>query len=129
MPDQQSLWHDTPESALQDVVIALGGFKKIGYELWPGKGPAEASRYLHRILDPTRPEKASLGELLLILKWGREAGVHTGMAYFAQESGYKAEPLEPEDERARLQREFVESVKQLGRIQKQIDRIPGNGGG
>jgi hypothetical protein len=125
MPDQQELWHDSLEDALRDVVHALGGTKEIGYRLWPGKGPQEASKYLSRILDSTRAEKPTLGELLLILKWGREAGVHTAMGYIAQETGYKAEPVEPEDERAALQREFNDSVKRLEKIQRDLARVNG----
>ena len=129
MPDQQALWHDTVEDALRDIVAALGGPKTVGHSLWPGKSIAEAARYLNHCLDPERAEKLSLGELLWLLREGRQKEVHTAAAFIAQHCGYKWEVVNPEDQRAKLQREFVESVKQLGRIQKQIDRIPGNGGG
>ena len=127
MPDQQSLWHDTVEEALRDVVIALGGPQKVGYRLWPGKGVIEAGKHLNRVLNPERPEKPTIGEFILLLQWGREAGVHTAWAFMAQDVGYRWEVLEPEDERARLQREVIETGKRMEAIFKQLQRNPGGG--
>lgn len=127
MVEQQALWHDTLEDALRDIVSALGGPKTVGHALWPGKTIPEASRYLSHCLDPERAEKLSLGELLWLLKQGRSKGVHTAFDFLAKECGYKWETIEPEDERAKLQREFVEMGKRMEGMLKQMAKIPGGG--
>lgn len=44
--------------------------------------------------------------------------------YIARECGYAdPAPIEPEDEIARLQREFVEATKQLGALAAQIEKM------
>ena len=129
MPDQQALWHDTVEDALRDIVAALGGPKTVGHALWPGKSIAEGARYLNHCLDPERAEKLSLGELLWLLREGRQKNIHTAAAFIAQHCGYKWEVVNPEDEAAKLQRDLLEMGNKMQVMFKQLGRIQGNGSG
>jgi len=50
--------------------------------------------------------------------------VRAAINYIARECGYAdPAPIEPEDEIARLQREFVEATKQLGALAVQIEKM------
>lgn len=121
---QESLWHDTIEDALRSVIDGLGGFKKIGGHLWPSLPADDAGRKLAKCLDRSRPEKLSFDELLMILRLGRDAGVHVGMAFITQTTGYETpQPSDPVTEKEQLQRDFVRSVAELSRIQKRIEQL------
>lgn len=121
---QQSLYHETLQDALNDVVKVMGGPKQVGALLWPEKAADDAGRLLRHCLDTDRNEKLSLEQLLLLLRMGREKGVHAAMTFLARESGYQ-DPiaLEPEDERAKLMRDFVEAQKHMARMAKQMERV------
>lgn len=121
---QQELWHDTLEDALRSCVEALGGSKKVGSELWPSKPVADAGRLVNHCLDPDRPEKMALAEIVMLLKMARTADCHVGMAFLAGECGYQEPvPVEPDDEKARLQREYVKAVKALDQISKRMKKV------
>lgn len=125
MGTQEPLWHDTFEDALRSVAEAYGP-KKLASELWPEKALTDAHRLLLHCLDAERSEKPSPGQIALIIQRGREVGCHTGMAYLAQIASYaEPQPVEPEDEKARLQREFIEAQQELSRLAKRIDRMGG----
>ena len=119
----QSLFYETFPDALKAVVQALGGAKPVGSKLWPEKTPDAAARQLNDCLNEARPEKLSPEQVLWLLAAGRKVGCHAAMNYLAREAGYSDPmPVEPEDERARLQREFIEAQKAMqalaGRMQR-----------
>lgn len=125
---QDDLWHDSPEDALRAVVHALGGPKKVGHELWPAKTIAEAAHYLNHCLDPERAEKLSLGEIMYLLHRGREIGCHTAIQYINRACHYEdAKPIEPEDERAALQRQVLTLGKELRGMLRRLDSLKGEG--
>lgn len=113
MSNQQlDLWHDSFGEALKAIVMAAGGPKKIGSELWPTRKIEDAARLLNHCLDDERAEKLGLAEIDHILRRGRELGVHTGMTYLTRMCGYEdPRPVNPENEKERLQREFIAAVK------------------
>lgn len=120
---QIPLFYDTYEDAIRDCVMALGGMKRVGSMLWPAMPADDAGRKLAHCLDLDKREKLSLGELSLIRKSARQAGVHALAAYEMRDAGYAdPQPLAPEDEAAQLQREFIASVKALESIQRQMAR-------
>lgn len=119
---QGRLWYETPEDALQSLVDALGGYKRVAADLWPALPAAEAGRRLADCLNPARAHKLELREVLWLLKRGREAGCHVAIAYINETCGYaEPEPVNPEDEHAKLQREFISAVAHLQTIQKRMD--------
>lgn len=60
----------------------------------------------------------------MILRMGHQAGCHAGMVFIARELGYADPvPVEPEDEVARLQRDFIEASKALVTMAGKIDQM------
>lgn len=120
---QQDLWHESIEDALRSVIDGVGGFKKVGVALWPALPVEDAGRKLANCLRRDRPEKLSLDELLLVLKQGREAGVHVGMAFIAQMTGYEEpRPTDPQSQHEKLQRDFIAAVDQVGKLAGLLER-------
>lgn len=116
-----------PESlndAYVEAVKALGGSKAVGHALWPPKGIEAAQRHLLACLNPDRNEKLSPEEALQLERMARARGCHVVADYRARELGYAPPvPIEPEDERAKLEREFVEAVKQMQRMSDRLERL------
>lgn len=120
---QDALFYESLADALRAVVQALGGTKAAGCRLWPEKTPESAHRTLLDCLNEARPEKLSPEQVLWLLAAGRKVGCHAAMNYLAREAGYSDPlPVEPEDERARLQREYIEATKMLQTIAGRIER-------
>ena len=121
--NQQSLFHETLTEALQDCIRAFGGAKAVGHAMRPEKSIDDARRWLLDTLNPDRAEKLAPDQVLWILKESRKVGCHAAMAYIARECGYAdPQPIEPEDERATLQREYIAAVKTLSAIQTRLER-------
>ncbi len=118
---QIPLFYDTYEDAIRDCVTALGGNKRVGSMLWPAMPVDEAGRKLAHCLNAEKREKLDLGELRLIRREARKAGIHILAHYEARDAGYSEPmPLNPEDEGAQLKREFIASVKGLERLQERM---------
>lgn len=121
--DQPSLFHETFQDALKDCVRALGGAKTVGHAMRPEKTIDEARKWLLNALDDGRAEKLSPDQVIWILREARKVGCHSGTAYVLRECGYAdPQPLEPQDERAALQREFVQHSKALQALAARIER-------
>lgn len=120
---QEALFFESIYEAMKSIVVRAGGNKAVGSRLRPAKTPDAAGRWLADCLNPAREERLEPEDFLALLRMGREIGHHAAMNYLATESGYQAIPIEPEDEKARLQREFVEGVKTLGQLAAKLDRI------
>lgn len=118
---------DTFHAALIECVRAAGGSKVIAADLWPAKARAnlEAARqYLAACLNPDRAEKLALDEVLFILHAARDRGCHVGMQFLAASLGYaEPTPVEPEDERAKLQRQFIDATATLAAMAKRIESL------
>lgn len=123
---QMSLMHETLNDALREVIQAAGGPKKVGADMFPEKTPDEAAGRIRDCLNPDRREVFSPDQVMYLLRLGRRIGCHAAMAYMAREAGY-ADPLpvEPEDEVARLQREYVEATKALLSMANRIESLQG----
>ena len=123
---QADLWHDTPEDALKSVLIGIygkGWNKKAAAEMWPLEDPTDKGKWLERCLMKDRAEKLSLTEILWVLKKGREAGIHTGFAFLAGECDYEFKAVEPADEMAALQREFIRAAEKQAAMLERIQRL------
>lgn len=123
--NQQPLFHEDFEGALSTCVAALGGAKTVGVMLRPEyeKDPDKASRWLLACLNPSRDEKLSWDQTFKILLEAKAVGCHAGMAYIAQHCGYAAQPIEPEDERAELQRKAITAISELGTLVGRLERL------
>lgn len=122
--EQENLFFDGPADALRHLVRTLGGPKKVGHTLRPGKSPDDAGRWLSNALDGDRRETLHLDDVIHLLQLGRAANCHVAMEEIARVTGYAdPRPVEPEDEAAALMREFNESRKAMEQIAKRLERL------
>lgn len=125
--NQPSLFHEDVWQALRDCVSVMGGSKKVGVLLRPELDAQTAGRWLLDCLNPDRKEKLCLDQALLILRESRVAGCHAGMAFITRHAGYAdPQPIEPEDERAALQRDYIAAVNSLRAITQRLERNSGD---
>lgn len=122
---QPALFHESLNDALREVVLAIGGTKKVASLMRPEKTVDEAARWLNDCLNADRREKLDPDQMLFLLREGRKVGCHSAMGYISAESGYSAQPIEPQDEIAELQRNFIESTKHLSRMAARIEQLSG----
>ena len=123
MSTQPNLFNEDIWQALSDCVRAMGGNKSVGSMLRPEMDATDAGKWLATCLNQSRPEKLCIEQVLWILRESRKVNCHAGMAYIARDSGYADPiPVEPEDERAALQREFVEQSKALQKLLAHMER-------
>jgi hypothetical protein len=121
---QMSLVHESITDALREAINACGGNKKVGPVLYPDLPVDQAAGRIRDCLNPDRRELFSPDQVVLIARLARDAGNHAIMNHLAVELGYlKPAPVEPEDEIARLQREFVEATKSLHSMATRIETI------
>lgn len=86
-PSQEQLFIESFPSAVEAIAARVGGMKGLGLSIWPAKGE-DAGKWLSDCLNPDRAAKLSISEIILIMRIGREAGVHTVMHWLADEVGY-----------------------------------------
>ena len=118
---QDRLFFEDWREALRHVVAALGGPKSVGCRMRPDLKPERAQVWVTDCLNSERREHFSPDHLFLLLRLAREAGVHAGMSHIADEIGYRAEPVNPVDERDALMREFVQAGKSMESLVKRIE--------
>lgn len=112
--------------AILEAINAIGGKKAVGAKLKPDRDPTDAGKWLSDCLNPLRNERLTPDQLAYIRKHARMVGCHILAAYELQEAGYAApQPVEPECERAALQRTFIESVRTQ---QHMLERLASLGG-
>jgi hypothetical protein len=75
-------------------------------------------------LNPDKRERLNPHQLLLLLRLAREAGYHAAKHWLDSELGYEqGRPLDPTDEQAQLQRDFIAAVQTSKRIAERIERL------
>jgi hypothetical protein len=120
---QLNLVHEDVTDVAHSLVAALGGAKIVGPRLFPKKTPEAAARVLLDCLNPNRDHDIGAEGLVTLLRWAREQGIHLGFAWLCDELSYATPvPIEPEDVRAELQRQFTDGVKQLEQLAKRLQR-------
>lgn len=123
---QMPLIHEDFCSALTTCVQALGGAKKVGVMLRPEyeEDPDKAARWLLACLNPARDEKLSFEQTFKVMREAKAIGCHVAMFHITQEVGYaEPQPIEPEDEKARLQRDYIAAVKSLQTISQRMEAM------
>jgi hypothetical protein len=121
---QSFLFHESLADALKEVIAVAGGTKSVACKLWPEKTPDAAQRTLLDCLNENRPEKLSPEQVLFLMRLGREIGCHAAINYITRDSGYSDPlPIEPEDEKAKLMREFVAAQKAMSSIADRLANV------
>ena len=118
------LFHESLSDAIKDCITACGGPKVVGAKLWPEKSPDAAHRLLLSCLNDDRPERLSPDQLVFVLRLARERGCHIGATYLMRELGYADPvPVEPRDEMAELQRNFMAAVDMQRQILERMEHL------
>lgn len=118
-----SLFVESIEEAVAEVARVCGGRKAFAAAMWPSLPVRDAHNRIDACLNPERREQFHPTDILYIMRQGREAGCHSLMLFLARESGYTdPQPVEPEDERAKLQREFVQAQKAMAQLAARMER-------
>lgn len=115
-------WND----ALDGVVHALGGYKKVGVMLRPelGAKPLAASQWLRDCLNPEKPERLNPDQVVLLLRLAKAEDYHAAKHWLDAEIGYEqGRPLKPEDEAASLQQRGADLVRELRAITERMERL------
>lgn len=120
-------FYEGPEDALRAAIQALGGAKKVGPMLWPDKSIDSASRLLLDCINPGRPEKLELTQIMRIFALAKEAGCHGPFAWFAGEIGYDSKPITKAEEIDRLTSVVEQSSKTLAAAVAALERIQNAG--
>ncbi len=121
---QEELFHEDFNAALGHVMSALGGNKSVGVELWPSLSADVAGKKVSNCLNSDHAQQFHPQDILWILKKAKEAGIHSAMAYIASECGYALpQPIEPLDEAAQLQKEFIQAVQTQERLLHRFERL------
>lgn len=121
--EQLNLIHEDIYEAIKTAVQALGGAKKVGSTLWPDKSPDKAGELLNNCLNRTRHEKLDPEQVLFLSREARKVGVHSIAVFFGDDGGYQITPIEPKDEMAELQRQYIEAAKSLHALTSRMEKI------
>ncbi len=118
------------ENGINDVLIecvkACGGSKAVGPMLWPDLKVDVAQRKLLACLNPDRVERLNPDQVTFVGRKARENGCHALVEFYAVELGYAPPvPVEPRDEVAELQRQFIEAVRSQAALAERIERAAG----
>lgn len=124
MTEQQPLFLEDLDEAIRQTIHGLGGMKKVGHALRPEMSAVDAGKWLANCLNEDKRDRLSPAQLAYIRRAARVEGVHILAAYEAQDAGYAPPvPIEPEDERALLQREFVQASKGFLSLVSRMERV------
>lgn len=114
--------------ALVECVKAVGGSKVVGPKLWPEKPIDAAQRLLLDCLNPDRPAHLTPEQAQYVLRLARDIGYHAGAAYLMGSLSYAPpQPIDPPDERAELQRQYVEAARRMARMAERIEKLAAPG--
>lgn len=124
MSAQMELVIESINDAVQEMVRCLGGPKIVGKILWPEKSVEAAARQLADCLNPDRAARLSPEQIVLLFSMSRQAGYHGAKRWFDETTGYvPGEPMEPEDERAKLQRAAIDAISSLSGITARLEKL------
>lgn len=114
------------DDAIAGAVAALGGFKRVGCRLRPELDckPDLAAQWLRDCLNPEKRERLNPHQVVLLLRLAKETGYHAAKHWLDAELGYEpGKPLNPVDERTRVQREFIDAVHESRRLADRLERL------
>lgn len=125
---QLPMFYESYEDAIRDTITGLGGMKVVGNMLWPALPVDDAGRRLAHCLNSEKREKLAPGELQLIRRAARKAGIHILAFYECRDAGYaEPNPINPADEAAQLQKQFIQAVESLKDLQARLDETARRG--
>jgi hypothetical protein len=119
---QYVLHHEDILDALATDIMAAGGFKKVAAAIWPNMRMESAYARLKACMDADKDQKLSPEEVMSIKRMAREVDSWAAVTFELRELHFEAPaPVEPEDQRARVQQEFVDAVAHLERLKRELE--------
>jgi hypothetical protein len=118
------LFFESVNEALRQIVVVLGGAKKVGATMRPELPADQAANWLLACLNPDRRERLDPDQVVWLLRQAREAGYHQSMAYLAEAAGYKVEPITPAETRDRLADAIVQATATLQQAMRLAQHMP-----
>lgn len=112
--------------ALKAAVLALGGYKKVGPMMRPELPLDQAVAWVRHCLDASRREKFNPDQVMLILREARKANFHAAFEFVAADTGYKATPVDREQQAHQLQEVIAANLEQLNRQMASLAKLKGS---
>lgn len=121
---QSALFHEDIYDALSTDIAVLGGPKKVATMLWPAKSARAAADHLANCLSRHRAEKLDIEQIMFLIRKAKEQGSYCTLSFLADDTGFtRPMPVEPEDEKAALQRQFIQQVEQQRLLIERMERL------
>lgn len=118
--------YDDIYEALRDTVKALGGAKAVGHAMRPEKTIDQAQGWLLDCLNPSRPEKLDIEQIIWIMRMAHDAGHHEAKAFLDAATGYQfGAPLTKEAEQAELKIRGVVCPDGYRRLPERAEKLFG----
>lgn len=122
--DQHELIHEDWRDSLRHLVKALGGVEAVGADLFPAKTRKAAGTWLADCLNPERPAKLDLEEVLMLLRMGHQSGIHIGIDFLCDEIGYsRPAPVDPQDQEAEIAKQMQNAIGAAAKLVSKWERI------
>lgn len=117
-----ALFYDDEFDALtQTISNSRRGFKEAAAFLFPHLKPESAYARLKACLNSERDERLTVGQVIALCRFCESYDV---LMFMADELSHaRPVPITRDDERARLQREFVESTRVQQHILERLERL------
>ena len=125
MDTQEKLFYDSYFEALRDDVNACGGPKAVGEWFWAEKSIEARRNMVNDRLNGERRDRFTDEQERLIMRRARErCGFSAALAYVCDETGFeRPRPLNLADEKAELERAFIDSVRRQEQIADRMERL------
>jgi hypothetical protein len=121
---QELLDHMIPEDALTADIASLGGPYRVGKMLRPEMEKEAARGWVLNCLNPKHAQNFTQAQIALIVSRAREVGsTHYAEFWAVNNNMTKPVKIEPEDEKARLQREVVRAVETVKGLVERLERV------
>ena len=117
------LFYDDEFDALAQTIANSGkSFKECAAFLFPHLKPESQYARLKACLNSDKDERLTFGQIIALCRF---CDCYDALQFMSDELNHdRPRKREPEDERARLQREYVDAVLMLKRISERMERLP-----
>jgi hypothetical protein len=107
--------------------MALGGFKKVAVAMRGGDfdKPDKAADWLRKCLSDDRRERLDPAQVMYILREARTVGFHAAMDYVASDAGYKAQPVDVQEQVQSLEEIIASGLQTLNGHMVNLTRLKG----
>lgn len=123
---QARLFYDDSKDASTSAINESGKSpKQVAGDMRPDLKADSAKTWLHNCIDPDKADKFSIEQIIQFMNLTKRAdGTNALLDYICDETGQeRTKAKAPEDERAALQRAFIQSVEAQQKILEQFKKV------